>query len=99
MEMISIPKTDYAEFLNWKAANGGTVISSAGKAPASGWRHYVPGTNPFAKGTLDVSAQQEIAAVDINTAISLVKALPNKNDYLPTLEGMKKRQVLRENGF
>ncbi len=99
MEMVSIPKSDYSEFLNWKAANGGTVIPPAGKDPEGGWKYYRPGVNPWAKETYNSSAQMEVASRDLDLAIRLVECLPNSRDWLPTLKEMKKRELLASNGF
>lgn len=95
MEMVSISKADYDEFLAWKGGAIGTPKPS--KTPEGGWRYYREGLNPWASDTLNISAQDELCRHDINLAVKLAERV--NSPMAATLKGMQKAQLLERNGF
>ena len=96
MEMVNISKTDYDEFLAWK--NGGNVNHDSAKKPAGGWKWYQPGKNPFAAGSVNVSAQSEIISADLDLALRLAEQ-SCVADHVRTVRELKQRELMRSNGF
>lgn len=95
MEMISIPRDSYEEFLRWKGGAAGTPKPSS--APAGGWRYYREGVNPFAAQTLNTSAQSEIATFDIDCAVALAERA--NSPLLPTLREMREDKMRKQGRF
>lgn len=95
MEMISIPKESYEEFLRWR---GGAINTpKPAKTPEGGWKFYRPGENPFDPRTHHSGAQNELCQHDLKTAIELAERAGSP--LVPTLREMAKKDLLSRNGY
>lgn len=95
MEMVSISKADYDEFLAWKGGAIGTPKPT--KTPAGGWLYFREGVNPFDTKSLNMMAQNELAAHDIGLAVQLAERV--NSPMVATLKEMQKSELLRRNGY